>query len=79
MSRVVNENITEGSRDFWLLADGDQVDVTGSTHYVLGAAFETDQFLFDVEVYRKDLTGLSEFSLRFQRQNVDFENLFPFD
>ena len=70
VSRVVNENVTEGSRDFWLLADGELVDVTGSTHYVVGASYETDDFLFDVEAYRKTLDGLSEFSLRYRRSRA---------
>jgi len=77
VNRVVNENVTEGSRDFWLLADGDLVDVTSAKHYVLGASIELDDFLFDVEVYRKDLDGLSEFSLRYQRAgDPDPLNLF---
>jgi hypothetical protein len=59
--------VTEGSRDFWLLSDGDLVDVTSAKHYVLGASMELDDYLFDVEVYRKDLDGLSEFSMRYQR------------
>jgi hypothetical protein len=77
VNRVVNENVTEGGRDFWLLSDGDLVDVTSAKHYVLGASFETDRFLFDVELYRKDLDGLSEFSLRYQRSgDPDPLNLF---
>jgi hypothetical protein len=73
VARVVNENVTEGARDFWLLADGENVGVQGATHYILGASYETPGWLFDVEAYRKDLTGLSEFSLRFQREGADFE------
>ncbi len=77
VNRVVNENVTEGSRDFWLLADGDLVDVTSAQHYVLGASLELDDYLFDVEVYRKDLDGLSEFSMRYQRMgDPDPLNLF---
>ncbi|MCZ6915386.1 MAG: TonB-dependent receptor [Gemmatimonadetes bacterium] len=77
VNRVVNENVTEGSRDFWLLADGDLVDVTSSQHYVAGASYETNGFLVDVEAYRKDLQGLSEFSLRFRRAGeVSVDNLF---
>ena len=77
VNRVVNENVTEGSRDFWLLADGDLVDVTSSQHYVAGATYETNGFLVDVEAFRKDLQGLSEFSLRFQRAgDVGVDNLF---
>ena len=76
VNRVVNENVTEGSRDFWLLADGDLVDVQGSTHYVAGAAYEQGDFLFDVEAYHKELDGLSEFSLRFRRTGLETEQLF---
>ncbi len=76
VNRVVNENVTEGSRDFWLLADGDLVDVTASDHLVAGLSYETDGYLFDVELYRKETTGLSEFSLRFRRNDIDPLNLF---
>jgi hypothetical protein len=73
VARVVNENITEGARDFWLLADGETVDAQASTHYIAGAAYETNDWLFDIEAYSKILSGLSEFSLRFQRTEADFE------
>ncbi|NBC16947.1 MAG: TonB-dependent receptor plug domain-containing protein, partial [Bacteroidetes bacterium] len=52
VARVVNENVTEGARDFWLLADGETVGVQRSTHYVAGAAYETPRWLVDVEAYR---------------------------
>ena len=77
VNRVINETITEGSRDFWLMADGELVDVSNATHYVLGASYETNGWLFDVEGYWKETQGLSEFSLRF-RTDGDFnpEELF---
>ena len=73
VARVVNENVTEGARDFWLLANDDNVGVQGSTHYVTGASYETPVWLVDVEAYRKEMTGLSEFSLRFRRGGAEFE------
>ncbi len=78
VARVVNENVTEGARDFWLLADEEHVGIQGSTHYILGASYETPSWLFDVEAYRKELEGLSEFSLRFRRGGAVFvaDNLF---
>lgn len=76
VNRIVNENVTEGSRDFWLLADDDLVKVSSAEHFVLGAAFETDNYIFDVETYRKNLDNLSEFSLRFQRDDIDLDRLF---
>ena len=77
-ARVVNENVTEGARDFWLLADGKTVGVQQATHYVIGGSLEARSWLFDVEAYYKALRGLSEFSLRFTRAGADFEadNLF---
>lgn len=77
VSRVLNENVTEGSRDFWVLADGDLVDATSSEHYVAGLSWETTSYFFDVEFFRKTFAGLSEFSLRFQRGGtIDPLNLF---
>ena len=76
VNRVINENVAEGSRDFWLLADNDLVDVTASDHLVAGVSYETDGYLFDIELYRKETTGLSEFSLRFRRNDIDPLNLF---
>lgn len=76
VNRIVNENVTEGSRDFWLLADDDLVKVSNAEHFVLGASYETDGYIFDVEAYRKNLSNLSEFSLRFQRNDIDLNQLF---
>lgn len=76
VNRIINENVTEGSRDFWLLADDDLVKVSNAEHFVLGAAYETDGYIFDVEAYRKNLDNLAEFSLRFQRNDIDLNQLF---
>ena len=66
VARVVNENVTEGARDFWLLADGSDVGVQSSTHFVVGLSYELDSWLFDTEAYYKNLSGLTEFSLRYR-------------
>lgn len=76
VNRIVNENVTEGSRDFWLLADDDLVKVSDAEHFVIGAAYENDGYIFDVEAYRKNLNNLAEFSLRFQREDIDSDRLF---
>ena len=67
-NRIVREDVLNGSRDFWVLADGEEVNVGEATHYIAGISYETKDFLFDVEAYQKDLRGLSEFSLRFSTQ-----------
>ncbi len=76
VNRVVNENVTEGSRDFWLLADDELVKVSTAQHFILGAAYESEGYVFDVEAYRKNFDNLAEFSLRFQRNDVDLNQLF---
>ena len=76
VNRIVNENVTEGSRDFWLLADDDLVKVSSAEHFVLGLGYETDGYIFDVEAYRKNYDDLAEFSLRFQRNDIDLDQLF---
>ena len=65
INRIILENIFGGSRDFWLLADGESIPVQSSEHIIVGAAFETKDFLIDVEAYQKTNTGLVEYSLRF--------------
>ncbi|NPD47889.1 TonB-dependent receptor domain-containing protein [Lentimicrobium sp. S6] len=54
-SRVIREDVTGGSRDFWVLADDDQLPVSSSRQYILGAAYETPDYLFDVEAFYKDM------------------------
>ncbi len=76
-NQIVNQNISEGSREFWLLADGDLIELGSATHYVAGASYEVDNWLFDVETYYKDLEGITEFSLQFRRGiNDEVEELF---
>ena len=67
----MREDVTQGSRDFWLLANDQTNPVSRATHYIAGLSYETDTYLFDVEYYEKDMTGLSEFSLRFSNPGRD--------
>jgi len=77
VNRVINENVTTGSRDFFLLSDNQALDVHRSEQFITGGSFEKENWLLDIELYQKEMTGLSEFSLRFQRQNeIDPTQLF---
>jgi len=81
-NRIVREDIQQGSRDFWLLADGEQVPISSSLHHIAGISYETSNWLFDVEAYYKILDGLSEYSTRFvpsgfgQNQTIAFDEFF---
>lgn len=63
VNRITNENVLEGSRDFWILADS-SVAPNFAEHYIAGASWENDQLLFDVEGYYKDLDHLTEYTRR---------------
>ncbi|MCK3685872.1 TonB-dependent receptor plug domain-containing protein [Maribellus sp. YY47] len=49
------------NRDFWILADGGVNPVLSSSHYILGAGFEKNEFYIDVEAYYKTVNGLQEY------------------
>lgn len=66
VNRIVREDVSQGSRDFWLLANGNNSPISFSQHLILGTSYEIDDWLFDVEFFEKEMTGLTEFSLRFQ-------------
>jgi hypothetical protein len=64
-NRVTREDILSGSRDFWLLSDGQTVPVSSAVHYIAGLSYETNNYLFSTELYYKQLSNITEYSLRF--------------
>jgi ferric enterobactin receptor len=70
VNRIVNEDVTQGSRDFWILAD-DSLPPSKAIHYVVGATWENQNYVVDVEGYYKSLSNLVEFTQRFRRQALD--------
>ena len=66
IKRVENEDILEGSRDFWVLADS-VLPPTTAEHRVSGVSYETRGFLVDLEGYHKSLDGVTQFSTRSRR------------
>lgn len=63
-TRIIREDVLQGSKDFWLLADGKTIPVSSAIHYIAGASYETGSFLFNIEGYYKDMRGLTEYSFR---------------
>jgi ferric enterobactin receptor len=76
--RVIREDITEGSRDFWVLSDDDKLPVSSSLQYVVGASYETKDYLFDVGAYYKELSNITEYSLRINadRTGISYDENF---
>ena len=81
-NRIIREDIAQGSRDFWVLSDGNQVPVSSSDHFIAGISYETPSYLFDVEAYYKTLDNITEYSTRFvvngfgRNTSLDFEENF---
>ncbi len=63
VNRITNEDVLEGSRDFWMLAD-DDVDAGYAEHWIAGMTLEDDEYLLDVEGYHKELEGVVEYTRR---------------
>ena len=75
VTRIVNDDLTQGSRDFWLVADR-TLAPSRAGHYIFGAALENEGYLIDVEAYYKNLFHIVEFSQRFRRSPEDKYSFF---
>lgn len=78
-NRVVREDFLTGSRDFWILSDGDLIPVGSAWHYIAGISYERKSILASIEAYYKDISGVTEYSMRFQpsRDGANYtENFF---
>ena len=64
VNRIINENVVEGSRDFWILSD-DNLKPSFAEHQILGASYENRGYYFSAEAYHKDLKDIVEFTRRF--------------
>ena len=67
IKRVENEDVLEGSRDFWVLSDS-VLPPSFAEHFLGGISYETSSFLIDLEAYYKDLDGVTQFSTRSRRR-----------
>jgi hypothetical protein len=76
--RVIREDILQGSRDFWVLSDNDNLPVSSSDQVALGFSVENRDLLFDAEVYFKKFYNITEYSLRYtyNPKEVDYEESF---
>jgi ferric enterobactin receptor len=64
ITRIIRDDILQGSKDFWLMADDSLISVSSSEHYITGFSYEKGSYFFDVEAYYKKLSGLTEYSAR---------------
>ncbi|MFH0990040.1 MAG: TonB-dependent receptor [bacterium] len=76
VNRITNENVLEGSREFWLIADK-QLLPSFAEHQILGLNYENNDYVLSIEAYNKNLDNLVEFSRRL-RGDANYANAFFF-
>jgi ferric enterobactin receptor len=78
VNNITREDVQQGNREFWALSDGEIIPFGKATHYILGFSYDRPGYLFDVEVFYKDLSGLSEYALRFTptQEDIDYNRYF---
>ena len=78
VNRITREDFMQGNQEFWMLSGADNVPVSSAIHYIAGMSYETEELLFDIEAYTKDLDGIAEFAPRSRdwRDDVDYEKFF---
>ena len=71
-SRLLRENPMEGDKWFWMMADDELIPVSKSRNLVARISWENPEYLFNIEYYDRQLSGLSEFaSTRFRPPDAD--------
>ncbi len=63
-NRVTREDIMSGSKEFWILSDGNSVPISSAIHLIAGISYETNNYTFSAEGYYKMIDNLTEYSLR---------------
>jgi len=66
VNRVENEDVLQGSRDFWLLADS-TLRPQGSTHVIAGVLYDRPAWALNIEAYDKTLENATLFSRRYRQ------------
>jgi ferric enterobactin receptor len=64
MNEVTREDLVNGNRQFWVLANNGNIPVSEANHYMGGISYENDQFLIDVEGYYKTLSDITQYTVK---------------
>ena len=77
-NRITREDISAGSTQFWVLADGTSIPVSSSIHYISGLSYETRAYLFSVEGYYKTTNDITQYTERYTAtsQSINYNNNF---
>lgn len=77
-NRIIRDDMESGSRDFWLLADGDTLPVGRSEHFIAGLSWENKDLLFSAEGFYKKMDGITEYAIQFvpSFREINFNEFF---
>ena len=75
VNEISTEDVTQGARNFWLLAD-DEFKPGYAEHNIIGFNYDNNSYVFGLEAYYKDLKNVIEFSRRFVGREGVEENFF---
>ncbi len=79
INQVSSDQTLENSRDFYILADDDILDVHRADHVSLGLGWEGKQYALNIEGYYSNFGGLLEYALRGSNRITttdDFDRVF---
>nr|WP_281349584.1 TonB-dependent receptor [Fulvivirga aurantia] len=63
LNQVLYDHPYNGTQNFWAFSNLEGIPVVKSKHHVIGATYQNNGFLVDLEAYYKDLSGIVEFNL----------------
>jgi len=77
-NQVTRQDLTSGSKDFWVLSNAEDIPVSLSEQHIAGLSYESSRYLFSVEGYYKNLSSLSEFTQNIESnpQGISYEEKF---
>ena len=75
INRIWNSNSLGVGEDFWALSNDSSLEVAGSEHWIVGTKYETPDFLLNIELYHKKLSGLTSYSLFYNPELNELENI----
>ncbi len=65
VNQITRDDVLSGSSEFWTLADKTNVPVSKAIHYIGGLSYDVNDYLFSAEGYYKQLTDITQYSMRF--------------
>ena len=75
LNQTNTKNVLQGSRDFWILADGGKIPVQHATHYLAGFDYQVNNgIVFTADIYSKNFDGLLEYAFSNGGLVTEFQN-----